>query len=663
MKNVFIAFSMIMAAGGAAAQSVGFDTDALQRGYYDRPYLRYEAEAGKCVPEGGVFILASPYSQDQLASEASGLQALSLGSRGDGVGWTLDADANALTVRFSLPDSPDGSGTRQDIGIYDGDTRVATLTLDSYWAWQYTPKANVSEKYPDNTPASSKFARMRFDEASILLPVTIAKGHTLRLVKDSDSADSLAIDFIEAEMAAPALTFDEIEAADKVEYTGNGSNLAGFIAARKGKTIFIPAGVYNVPEMIVIGGDGTRIVGAGMWHTTLNFTASSDKKSTYYDRGIKCNSDNCGLSGVSLVTVNNKRYFENNPSKQVGKGLMGSWGRNAVVENVRIDHFECGAWIADYDGNASRNLRVTHCRFRNNYADGINLCSGTEGAVVSHCSFRNNGDDDQALWSTGQWSRDNEYAYNTAENNWRASSLGFFGGEGNRAHHIAIFDAMECGARINGTFQGTGFGAEESSFEEISIYRSGCSKATTGVQGDFWGNPNPALWIMGGYFYEVKNVSLSHIDIYDSRFEGVRVQSDSGRAVSGLTMTCIHVDGVSDSGRAFNFYPGLKGSGTGIGLSYENCDNPEPISAVPGTFDFTYTVGIEPAPATRQPDVRPVDGGVFVSLADADARATVYDARGFVAGSVTSGMQLLRLSPGFYIVTVAGMRPVKVVVR
>ena len=83
-----------------------------------------------------------------------------------------------------------------------------------------------------------------------------------------------------------------------------------------------------------------------------------------------------------MNTLNNQRYFENNPSFQAGKGFEGSWGTNSVIENVRVSHFECGAWIADYNGNASRNLRVTNCRFRNNYADGINLCSGTQGAVV-----------------------------------------------------------------------------------------------------------------------------------------------------------------------------------------------------------------------------------------------------------------------------------------
>lgn len=658
MKKSAILVTAILAAVAVQAQSYIFPTDALGRGYYDRPYLRYEAQAGMCSPDGGTFISADPYSQDQLASEASDLQALTLNNKGESVAWTLDADANALTIRFSIPDNAAGTGTQQNLAVYDGDTKITDVTLDSYWAWQYTVKANVSEKYPDNTPSTDKFARMRFDEVNVLLPVTVETGHTLKLVKDNDSADPMTIDFMETEVAPDPMGFDDIEDENKVEFTGKGSALATFVLTHKGQTIYIPAGRYEVDEMLVIQGDGTKIVGAGMWHTTLYFSADPGKRSTYSDRGVTCNADNCGLAHLTLDSRSNIRYFENNSSKQIGKGLMGSWGKNSVIENVRVSHFECGAWIADYNGNASRNLRVTNCRFRNNYADGINLCSGTQGAVVSHCSFRNNGDDDQAVWSTGNWSRNNEYAYNTAENNWRASSLGFFGGQGNKAHHIAIFDAMECGARINGTFQGTGFGDEETEFSDISIYRAGCTSQTTGIQGDFWGNANPALWIMGGYFYAVKNVTVRNINLYDSRFEGVRVQSNSGRAVDNLTMENIHVDGVSADGRAFNFYPGLHGSGTGSGLTYAGCTADAPISTIPTTFDFSLDTALD-ATVLPRPDVTATATGIRARGLTDGAVLEVHSATGVKVATLTAQAPETATGAGIYIVSGTGCSPVK----
>ena len=664
--NIFIMPSILAAlfvpATDAMAQSVTFETDALQRGYYDRPYLRYEAEPGLCIQSGGSFIEATPYRQDELASEASNLKAVTLNGKGSYIAWTLDGDANALSIRFSLPDSESGFGTKCKIGIYKGEDRIAESTLDSYWAWQYTTKANVGEKYPDNIPSDSKFARMRFDETYLLLHQAVEKDELLKIVVEDDN-NEVTIDFVEAEMAAPAMTFAEITSAphdwEIIEFQGEGKSLQGFINANPGKTIFIPAGTYDVPSGLEIKADGTRLTGAGMWHTVINFTASSDNIRTYGRRGITCDRNDCGVSDLSLQTVNNKRYYDNNSSYQVGKAFMGSWGQNSVISNVRADHFECGAWIADYNGNSSRNLQVTNCRFRNNYADGINLCSGTEGAIVSHCSFRNNGDDDQAIWSTGNFSRNNTYCYNTAENNWRASSLGFFGGEGNHAHNIAIFDAMECGARINGVFNGTGFGENISSFENISIYRAGCGRESCGIQGDFWGNPNPALWIIGGNLYNTRNILLTDININDSRFEGVRLQCNGGKLIENITMLNIHVDGVTDDGRAFNFQTSTRGNGTGENLTYDNITNEEPITAIPRLFDFNLNSGVGAVQTTDHipvsicgNQVMLLDNGDYdntqVSCCPEHLFIDFFDMAGAMAGRLSPASPILSLSSGCY---------------
>lgn len=50
-------------------QSVTFPDDANERGYYNRPYKRYEAEAGRCITNGN--ILPAGFDQSLLQSEAS----------------------------------------------------------------------------------------------------------------------------------------------------------------------------------------------------------------------------------------------------------------------------------------------------------------------------------------------------------------------------------------------------------------------------------------------------------------------------------------------------------------------------------------------------------------------------------------------------------------
>lgn len=588
MRKLFFAASLLLLPAAASAQAVDNPDDALGNGYITRPYLRYEAEDGFCSTNGS-FISAVPYTQENIASEASNGRAIVLDADGGYVEWTLDRPADAMCLRFSLPDSPDGSGTRQTLAVFSAGSKLMDLELDSYWAWQYTPKANSGEKYPDNTPSDTKFARMRFDEVNTLLPRELPGGTTLRLVLEGEPAQPVTIDFVELEKAPAALTFSDIRAANKVEFTGG--NLVSFINANGGKTIFIPAGSYDVPRRIIINTPGTRIVGAGMWHTTLFFSASSDNSSTYSQRGIECEADNCGLEGLSLNTINNRRYFRNNSAYQVGKALMGSWGKGSVVRDVRADHFECGAWIADYSGRASEDLTVENCRFRNNYADGINLSSGTRRARVTGCSFRNNGDDDMASWSSNHMASDCIFEYCTAENNWRASSLGFFGGSGHRARHIAVADAMEAGVRVNCDFSGTGFSASGTAvtLEDISIRRAGCRGGAVGSQGDFWGNANPSLWFSSGTAYELRNVEARRIAIFDSRWQGVRIQAAGGRPVLNLDLEDISVNGVENYEYAFYIAPGVRGNGTYSNLTATGVVEPA-MSPVPAGFDFRELV-------------------------------------------------------------------------
>lgn len=159
-----------MLAAPAAAQHYQFRTDGSQRGYYDRPWLRYEAEPDLCASfQGETLAPPSPYSQAPLQADASRQTAITLAAQGDFVEWTADAEANALSLRFSLPDSPDGKGTKSTVAFYAGDEKLADIDLDSYWAWQYTQIAYSQDKYPDNIPDDSKFARMRFDEVYKLL--------------------------------------------------------------------------------------------------------------------------------------------------------------------------------------------------------------------------------------------------------------------------------------------------------------------------------------------------------------------------------------------------------------------------------------------------------------------------------------------------------------
>ena len=587
MKPISILKTALMLAPfTAVAQHMTFPDHERQRGYYDAPYLRYEAEPGMCDTDGSFLDPPVPYSQQPLQAEASNLTALTLERKDSYVGWILDASADAITLRFSIPDAPDGKGLKTTIDIYSGNDKITSLTLDSYWSWQYTSIANSTEKYPDRTPSASKFARMRFDEVSSLLGRELREGSMLRLVKAEDDGVPVTVDFIELENAGTPLTAADFPDDDVVIFDGNGSSLQSFISANAGKRILIAPGIYDVPSGLSISNNNTRISGSGMWHTTLRFTADPDSRLTFGDRGVTCEADNVELSNLSLTTVSRTRYWPGKSSLGSGKALMGSWGRNSTVSHVRADHFECGVWIANYSGRQMENLTVTHCRFRNNYADGINLCQGTSGGKVTHCSFRNNGDDDMASWSAGDWARNHEFAWNTAENNWRASSLGIFGGEGHRAHHLLVIDAMEAGIRANGEFGGTGFSDNsECSMTDISIYRSGCVSGTPGTQGGFWGSQQGAVDIQAGGQYGIINLRLANIDIHDSRSHGVRFSSSNGKHLQNIQMHNIHIDGHGENCWAICCESNSRGDGEYTGITFGG-KTTRRMSDIPQAFDF-----------------------------------------------------------------------------
>ncbi|MCM1035282.1 MAG: DUF6383 domain-containing protein [Paludibacter sp.] len=658
MKNNLYLLCVLLCIVPVKAQKVEFADDALQRGYYNRPYQRYEAEPGCCLTNG-TFLSASDNQRD-VQSEASNQQALTLAMQDDQVSWILDKGGDGLTVRFSLPDATDGKGLKTTVAVYCNDRWQGDITLDSYWAWQYTqPGGN----YPDNTPAEGKMVRMRFDEVHLLLKEKCVAGAQLKLVKKENDNIPCTIDFVELEDVPAPVLFDDIETENKVMYSPDKGYVTSFVAANAGKTIYFPAGTYDISARLYLRNDNTRLVGAGMWYTTLYFSASSDQRSTHSNRGIEANANNLLLEGFYINTINNKRYYDNNPSYQVGKGLMGSWGVGSVVRNCWIEHFECGGWIATYSGGESRNLLIEHCRFRNNYADGINLCQGSTEHTIRYCSFRNNGDDDMASWSTGQLCVGNTFAYCTSENNWRASGLGLFGGKNQTAHHLAVYDPLETGVRVNSDFAGTGFAADGNILlEDISIHHAGCTSGNIGVSGDFWGNMQGACNITATANYNVSNLTVRRMDIQNSRSNALYLKAGGGKKITGLRLQDIHIDGAVYG----IYFSAVAGDAEWCNLTFDNLSRQEQNVASFSAFSWVEHCSDADAVDNIADGccVRGERSMIYIEGASGH-QVSVYDVQGRCRTSVFCDTDelLLPVSCGLFLVSVQGSGNYKVLVE
>ena len=157
------------------------------------PYTEYEAESG--ATNGTV--LAADRTYRTLASESSGRRAVQLTATGSYVQIVLAKPANALTVRYSIPDT----GSDATLSLYANGTPIRDLALPSRYAWVYGD-------YPYNNDPATGNAHRFYDESRTLIGDWPA-GTVLKLQKDAgDTAASYTVDLIDAEqttaLAAPA---------------------------------------------------------------------------------------------------------------------------------------------------------------------------------------------------------------------------------------------------------------------------------------------------------------------------------------------------------------------------------------------------------------------------------------------------------------------------
>lgn len=483
---------------------------SAQRGYYDAPYKRYEADSA--VLSNGAIVMAKSYAQSDLQSEASSQVCVDMKSTDATAEFTFSEAADGLVIRYSVPD-----GESAVIGIYDGNTKITNLSLTSKWSWEYL----WNNGDPNNVGVTNKNPRMRFDEVRTKLPGKLTK---LKLVKESGN---LSLDFIEMEPVPAALSAPD----GAVVYQGDGSTLQSFIDANGSKTIFLPAGIYNINSQLYFGVSKTKLQGAGMWYTQLNFTVTDASNG-----GLRADASDISYSDLYLTSEMTRR------TNGYG-GIIGVYTSGSVIQNIWVEHCATGSWIAQYGGVGpafANGFLMKNCRFRNTYADGINLCKGTSNAIVEHCNFRNNGDDAMAIWcAEGMECINNTFRNNTVENGWRAAGAALYGGKDNKFYDIVIKDNIDIGITVNNTFQGVGFNAEGiHDFHNITLIGCGTFNAT---YNDRVGAINVVN--ASGAGTKVENIRLYNIDILDSKCDAIRIAKNSGQGIFNLVFENINING------------------------------------------------------------------------------------------------------------------------
>ena len=484
----------------------------------DLSYTTYEAETASTNAE--VMTSKRTYRTD-IQSEASGRQAVKLTDTGDYVEFTLKKPANAMVLRYSIPDSSDGAGQDASLNLYVNDKQKQSLNVTSKYAWIYG-------SYPyTNNPGDGQAHRF-FDEIRVKFDETFAAGTKIRLQKDSaNTAKNYIIDFIECEEVAKAISkpSNSLSITDYGAVANDGKDDAAAIkscidaAKSQGKIVWIPDGNFTVSKKEAFQVADVTIQGAGMWYSVLEGAGAS------FGYQGTCRFFDFAMTGVSTIRKDDEDLagFE-------GVGTA----TNITIENIWMEHMKVGIWSYNTKG-----MVVQGCRIRNTYADGINMSAGTNQSVVRSNNLRNTGDDCIAIWPNKANGSNNTIEYNTVQIPTLANGIAVYGGSGNAVQYNYVADTVANGAGIC-------FGTM---FETISGFTGSFTiKGNTLKRCGSWhcdyNYPVGAVWFCGSNEPMTAEYNVSDNEIFDSSYPGIMFEC--WRNVSGVTISNTNIYGATD---------------------------------------------------------------------------------------------------------------------
>jgi hypothetical protein len=519
------------------------------------PYLEYQAEDGDT---NGTRLGPSRTFGD-VAAEASQRRAVRLDATGQYVRITTKAAANSIVVRYSIPDKGDGPDSWATLSVFVNNTLRTKLQVTSRYSWTYGAFGN---KTP-NDPAQGTPHHF-YDEAHALIG-DVPMGAVVSVQKEaSDTAAYYVIDLIDLEQVPPPLpqpaNFMSVTdcGATPDDNTDDQAAIQQCIDAARGqhKGLYIPQGTFKVlakPLSI----DSLTIRGAGMWYSTIS--GANARLDCY---GNACLYYDFAVFGDTILRDDNA----------ADSNFSGVTGTGTLLENIWAEHSKTGYWV----GPNANNLTIRKSRFRNLYADGVNLWKGTSNSVVEQTHFRNTGDDAFASWSPsdGAAASNNVARFNTVQVPWMANCFGLYGGAGNRIEDNICEDVVQypgiLAARQFGSlpFQGT------NQILRNSLIRAG-GPAPDGGQGaiKFHADQGP-----------VSGFVVQDLLIQDATFYGIHIQG--GNRVDNIRFQNVTITNPGAAGIRLNFDANGNAAANTVVVSKGGLDDQSH-----GAFTFTREAG------------------------------------------------------------------------
>jgi hypothetical protein len=483
-------------------------------------FTEYEAENG--VTNGR--IIGPDRAFGTLASEASGRRAVLLEGQGDYVEFRLSAPTNALTVRYALPDGPEGQPTEAGLGVYAQSRRIAELPVSSRYCCYYG-------HYPFTKHVAEGGGHHFFDHARILLDGVLPAGTVVRLRSDVPSqAAWIAIDLVDFEwvrgpLSRPSRAVSVTDfGADPSGALDSREAFAKAIAAASGsrRPLWVPRGHFRLDGHVQV--DRVEIAGAGPWYSVLQGDGVG-----LYGRDAPNPSQAVDIHDLAIIGQVNER-----DDHKALAGIGGAMGGGSVIRNVFIQHVKVGLWLdGPFDG-----LDIRHVRVFDTTADGLNLHRGISGVVVEESFFRNNGDDGIASWAEKLANHDIIIRHNTVVAPILANGVAIYGG-----HDIGVFDNLIADTLTEGggLHLGNRFGAVPLA-GKISL--RGNMVVRGGSMDPRWHMGIGAVWLFALDAPIKAQIDLRATTLLDSSQEAVLL---FGRRIDGLVVNGLRVDGAEGS--------------------------------------------------------------------------------------------------------------------
>ncbi|MFF4127475.1 discoidin domain-containing protein [Microbispora rosea] len=538
------------------------------------PFTEIEAEAATTNGEQ----IGPDRVYTHLPSEASGRRAVRLDAPGEYVEFTLPKPANAMTVRYSVPDNATGTGITAPVDLRVNGTKLKDLQFTSRYGWFYGG-------YPfGNTPGDKP--HHFYDETRTMFGSTLAAGTKVRIqVASTSVAPWVVVDLADFELVpdaiprpAGSLSVDDFGA----DRNGTNDSTAAFQAAvdagkAQGKEVYIPAGTYTLWDHVVV--DGVTLRGAGPWYSVLTGRHPTQRNRAVgvygkyvsgggYTGPIRSHeaggpSRNVTLRDFAIIGDITERVDED----QVN--ALGGAMTDSVVDNVWLQHTKVGAWM---DGPMD-NFTLKNSRILDQTADGVNFHTGVTDSTVTNTFVRNTGDDGLAMWPDRMANVNNAFTFNTVVAPVLANNIVTYGGRDIKITDNVVSDTVTNGGGIHvaNRYPGVNSGQGTAVAGTITVARDTLIRA--GNSDYNWNFGVGAIWFDALNEPVNATINVTDTDVVDSSYEAIQFIEGSTQTVN---FSNVNVDGtgtymIQAQAAAKASFTNVRAAHIGAGVAIHNC--------------------------------------------------------------------------------------------